>query len=140
MEKTDIDQLIKSALSVRQNAYAPYSNYRVGAAILTTNGKVFVGCNVENVSYPAGSCAERNAIAAAVAEGYTDFVAIAVAGNTRDGTMPCGICRQVLAEFHVPFVIVVTENQGYRLYSTEKLLPYQFTDTAVKKADTSKEL
>jgi len=84
--------LVRHAIEARQRAYAPYSNYQVGAAVLTSDGNILIGCNVENASYPATICAERVALTAAVAQGYQDFVAIAVA--TQNGGTPCGICRQ----------------------------------------------
>ncbi|WP_237216380.1 cytidine deaminase [Falsiroseomonas oryziterrae] len=95
---TDAD-LLAEAEAARRQAYAPYSNFAVGAALLCEDGSVQPGCNVENASYPAGICAERNAVAAAVARGARRFVAIAVAGPAGVALGPCGICRQVLSEF-----------------------------------------
>lgn len=95
--------LVSAALAARKNAYVPYSGYPVGAAVLGEDGNIFTGCNVENVSYPAGMCAERNAIGSAVTAGYTSFQGIAVAGSDKGFTMPCGICRQVIAEFQSPW-------------------------------------
>lgn len=92
------DDLIQSAVEASKNAYAPYSGFAVGAALLCADGAVFTGCNVENASYPAGICAERAAIAAAVSAGKRSFRALAVAAGD-EPTFPCGICRQVLAEF-----------------------------------------
>ena len=91
--------LLGEAEAARAAAYAPYSNFQVGAALLAEDGTVQRGCNVENASYPAGICAERNAVAAAVARGARRFVAIAVAGPDGVAISPCGICRQVLSEF-----------------------------------------
>jgi cytidine deaminase len=91
--------LIDAAMKARLRAHAPYSNFQVGAALLAGDGGVQRGCNVENASYPAGICAERTAIAAAVAAGQRRFVAIAVAGPDGVAITPCGICRQVLSEF-----------------------------------------
>lgn len=91
--------LLAEAEAARGTAYAPYSNFAVGAALLAEDGRVQRGCNVENASYPAGICAERNAVAAAVARGARRFVAIAVAGPAGIAITPCGICRQVLSEF-----------------------------------------
>ena len=90
------EELIAAALSVRNRAYAPYSHYHVGAAVLATDGTVIVGCNVENAAYPSTICAERVALTAAIAQGQRNFVAIAVA--TENGGSPCGACRQVMAE------------------------------------------
>jgi cytidine deaminase len=95
---TDAD-LLAEAEAARAAAYAPYSNFRVGAALLCEDGSIQRGCNVENASYPAGICAERNAVAAAVARGQRRFLAVAVAGPAGVALGPCGICRQVLSEF-----------------------------------------
>jgi cytidine deaminase len=92
-----VQQLCDAALGARKNAYAPYSKYHVGAAVLTPDGQIFVGCNVENASYGLTNCAERTAIFTAVCAGGREFVAVAIA--TDDGGSPCGACRQVLAEF-----------------------------------------
>ncbi|MBZ0309007.1 MAG: cytidine deaminase, partial [Anaerolineae bacterium] len=89
--------LIADAIRASEQAYSPYSHYRVGAALLTTTGKIFLGCNVENASYGAAICAERTAVVKAVSEGERDFTAIAVA--TQNGGSPCGICRQFMFEF-----------------------------------------
>jgi cytidine deaminase len=95
----DDTALLAEAEAARAAAYAPYSNFRVGAALLCEDGSVQHGCNVENASYPAGICAERNAVAAAVARGQRRFLAVAVAGPAGVALGPCGICRQVLSEF-----------------------------------------
>jgi cytidine deaminase len=101
-----------AALAVRENAHAPYSNFQVGAALRTASGKIFVGCNVENVAYPEGTCAEAGAIAAMVAEGETEIVeAYVVAGSPMPVT-PCGGCRQKLAEFAKPEVPVTMATTG----------------------------
>jgi cytidine deaminase len=103
-------------------AYAPYSNFAVGAALLAADGRIFVGCNVENISYGLTNCAERVAIGAAVAAGVREFRAVAVVADTRVPISPCGACRQVLAEFGVPEVILAnkTERIEFRL---DELLP-----------------
>lgn len=88
---------VQAAIQAAQQAYAPYSQYRVGAALLATDGRIFTGCNVENASYPAGICAERGALAKAISEGAQDFSLVVVA--TLNGGSPCGICRQSLLEF-----------------------------------------
>ncbi|MDA1049577.1 MAG: cytidine deaminase [Planctomycetota bacterium] len=100
-------QLIDAALEARRQAYAPYSNFSVGAAVMTADGRVFAGCNVENVSYGLTNCAERTAIFAAVAAGQRQFMALAVA--TDGGYSPCGACRQVLAEFCEDLPILVVD-------------------------------
>jgi cytidine deaminase len=95
----NFDQLFELAWEVRRNAYAPYSNFRVGAALLTKDGNVFTGCNVENISFGLTICAERAAVVAAIAAGATDFVAIAIVSDSATPVSPCGACRQVLSEF-----------------------------------------
>ncbi|MBV0911341.1 cytidine deaminase [Anianabacter salinae] len=94
--------LTEAARAVRDRAYAPYSNFKVGAAILGANGKVYVGCNVENVAYPEGTCAEAGAIAAMIADGETVIAEVAVIADSPDPVPPCGGCRQKLAEFAGP--------------------------------------
>lgn len=118
--------LIQQALSIRQRAYAPYSQYRVGAALLTSSGKVYLGVNVENAAYPNCMCAERVAVFKAVSEGEMQFTAIAVA--TANGGSPCGACRQVLAEFGLDTeVLIVNESGQVVLESTvRELLPGAF--------------
>lgn len=103
-------ELIKAANEVRSKAYAPYSNYNVGAALLTKTGKVFLGVNVENAAYPDTICAERSAVVSAVSAGERDFEAIAVA--TRNGGTPCGSCRQVLAEFGLDIDVFLVDDNG----------------------------
>ncbi|MGL4401237.1 MAG: cytidine deaminase [Luteolibacter sp.] len=118
----DQNSLVEAAWRAREMAYAPYSNFQVGAALLAVDGRVFVGCNVENISYCLTNCAERVAIGAAVAAGVRDFLAVAVVADTRVPISPCGACRQVLAEFGVPLVVLAnrTEREQFQL---EELLP-----------------
>lgn len=119
------ENLIAAALTVRDHAYAPYSHYYVGAAVLTVDGTVIVGCNVENAAYPSTICAERVALTAAIAQGKRDFVAIAVA--TENGGSPCGACRQVMAELGPNMVVYIADVQGnYRTTSVRDLLPDSF--------------
>ena len=116
------DALVESAWQARKMAYAPYSNFAVGAALLATDGRVFLGCNVENISYGLTNCAERVAIGAAVAAGVREFMAVAVVADTGVPISPCGACRQVLAEFGVPMVMLA--NRVERLeFTLEELLP-----------------
>lgn len=118
-------QLVAAAIAARQRAYAPYSRYLVGAAVLTTDGTIIVGCNVENASYPATICAERVALTAAVAQGFQRFVALAVA--TANGGTPCGICRQVMAELGPEMVVYISDAAGnYRSTTVMELLPGAF--------------
>ena len=121
----DVDALVQEAARARQNAYAPYSRYRVGAAVLTTDGRVFAGCNVENAVYPLGLCAERVAIFKAVSEGYRDFKAIAVV--TDNGGSPCGSCRQVMHEFAPEMTVFIADERGeMRRTTVAELLPDSF--------------
>lgn len=116
------DTLVESAWSAREMAYAPYSNFAVGAALLSADGRVFFGCNVENISYGLTQCAERVAIGSAVAAGVKEFLAVAVVADTGVPISPCGACRQVLAEFGVP--VVMLANRSERLeFTLEELLP-----------------
>jgi len=119
--------LIECAIHAREWAYAPYSHYAVGAALLTASGKVYEGVNIENAAFPTTMCAERVAIYKAVSEGEREFTAIAVA--TENGGSPCGSCRQVLAEFGLQTLIIVADMSGkIHLEGTvEKLLPTAFT-------------
>lgn len=116
------DALVEAAWNARQRAYAPYSNFAVGAALLAADGRIFGGCNVENLSYGLTNCAERVAIGAAVAAGVRDFVAVAVVADTGVPISPCGACRQVLAEFGVPRVILANRTECLE-FTLEELLP-----------------
>lgn len=126
----DAVALVQQAIAARQRAYAPYSRYLVGAALLTNDGTVILGCNVENASYPATICAERVALTAAVAQGYRDFVAIAVA--TQNGGTPCGICRQVMAELGPAMTVFITDAAGnFRTTTVMDLLPFAFREDSL---------
>jgi cytidine deaminase len=116
------DALVEAAWNARQQAYAPYSNFAVGAALLAADGRIFGGCNVENLSYGLTNCAERVAIGAAVAAGVRDFVAVAVVADTGVPISPCGACRQVLAEFGVPRVFLANRSECLE-FTLEELLP-----------------
>jgi cytidine deaminase len=117
---------LQKAIGVREHAYAPFSRYRVGAAIITKNGAVFAGCNVENATYGATICAERGAIMQMIAAGEREPVAAAVA--TSDGASPCGICRQVFAEFtsNMPIVLVNLNDETGTVVELADLLPLAF--------------
>ena len=118
----DHENLVVAAWRAREVAYSPYSNFPVGAALLAGDGRIFVGCNVENISFGLTICAERVAIGAAIAAGVRKFVAAAVVADTGVPISPCGACRQVLAEFGVP--VVVLANRTNRLvFTIEELLP-----------------
>lgn len=133
------EKLIRLALDARKNAYVPYSHYAVGAALLTEDGEVFCGCNVENASYGAANCAERTAIFKAVSAGKRKIRAIAIAGGMEgeepvDYAYPCGICRQVMREFAAEnFQIIVAKSpEDYREYTLKELLPFGFGGESIR--------
>ena len=124
------ERLVRTAREAAANAHCPYSGYHVGAALLAADGSVFRGCNVENASYGLTLCAERNAITTAVAEGRREFLALAIAGGTKqEPAFPCGACRQVMAEFLAPdtpvFVAPLEEGDAREIPLAE-LLPFSF--------------
>lgn len=119
-------ELMKMALEARQNAYAPYSHFAVGAALLAESGRVYTGCNIENASYGLTCCAERNAIFAAVGAGERRFKMLAVAADSPEPVAPCGACRQVIAEFGIPFVVMGNLKEATKTMTAEELLPYGF--------------
>jgi cytidine deaminase len=116
------DALVEAAWAARERAYAPYSKFAVGAALLAADGRIFPGCNVENLSYGLTNCAERVAIGAAIAAGAREFLAVAVVADTRVPISPCGACRQVLVEFGVPRVMLANRTERLE-FSMEELLP-----------------
>ncbi len=119
------EQLVQHALEARRRAYAPYSNYFVGAAVLADDGAVFPGCNVENAAYPSTICAERVALTSAIANGSRRFTAIAVA--TSNGGTPCGACRQVMAELGLDMTVYIADEHGnFRTTTVRELLPEYF--------------
>ncbi len=122
----DYKQLIELANEARRRAYAPYSRYAVGAALRTRSGRVYTGVNIENASYPAGVCAERVAVFKAISEGEREFEVLALV--THNGGSPCGICRQVLAEFGLETVVLIANqaNALVRVTSVGELLPEAF--------------
>lgn len=123
----DWQQLTEAAREASQQAYAVYSNFRVGAAVLTGEGRVFVGCNVENISYGLTICAERAAVFAAVVGGMREIVAVVVYTPTSEPTTPCGACRQVLAEFNDNMIIrMVCKGGKFVEHSLAELLPHSF--------------
>ena len=133
LEQTQIRDLIRRAFAARKFAYTPYSHFNVGAALLTRNGKVYTGFNIENAGYTATNCAERTALFKAVSEGERQFSAIAIVGS-KEGTVnelvtgPCGVCRQALYEFSGPdlTVIMARTEEDYIVTTLGQLLPYGF--------------
>ncbi|XP_043086311.1 cytidine deaminase-like [Puntigrus tetrazona] len=125
MSRYNPKELVRKSQEAKEQAYCPYSKFRVGAAVLTSDGKVFTGCNVENASYPLGLCAERTAISKAVSEGYTGFKAIAIASDLKDSFIsPCGACRQFMREvIRSQWEVYMSKSDGsHELMTVEELL------------------
>ena len=131
------EELKAAAIAMLDKAYAPYSHFPVGAALECMDGTVFTGCNVENAVYPAGICAERNAISHAVSEGQTRFRRIVVAGKSQDFCVPCGVCRQVMREFAPDLEIICLNGHGEeKTFTLPELLPHSFgPDHLTEKVD-----
>lgn len=133
MEKAMIEKLIDTAIKQLDFSYTPYSGFKVGAALLTKNGEIYTGCNIENASYTPTNCAERTAIFKAVSEGVRDFQAICIVGG-KDGVLteyaaPCGVCRQVMMEFCDPEtfqIILAVDKEKYDIFTLKELLPLGF--------------
>ena len=133
MEQVMVEKLIDTAIEQLKFSYTPYSNFKVGAALLTKSGKIYTGCNIENASYTPTNCAERTAFFKAVSEGVRDFLAICIVGG-KDGkltgyTAPCGVCRQVMMEFCNPKtfqIILAVDKERYEIYTLEELMPLGF--------------
>lgn len=119
-------ELFEAAVKARQNAYAPYSHFAVGAAVRAKDGRIFTGCNIENASYGLCNCAERCAIFAAVKEGVREFSALCVTADTPEPVSPCGACRQVMAEFAIPKVYLTNLKGDCKETTVAELLPYSF--------------
>lgn len=134
VEEKVILELIEKAIEARKYAYAPYSNFMVGAAVLGCNGLIYTGCNIENASYGASNCAERTAIFKGISEGCTSFAGIAIVGGRKDEELincsPCGICRQVMSEFFDKSsqIILATDYDKYVIKSLDELLPCSFME------------
>jgi len=126
------DKLIQRAKEAWGRAYAPYSHYNVGAALLTESGEIYDGVNIENAVYPVGICGERTAIFKAVSEGHRSFQAIAVV--TKNGGTPCGACRQVMAEFGLDTIVLIANTEGELVHqlTVAELLPYSFGEKDIK--------
>lgn len=137
--KSEAVSLVRTALEARKMAYVPYSHYQVGAALMTEDGKIYQGCNIENASYGATNCAERTAFFKAVSEGERHFKAIAIAGGMEekspvDYAYPCGICRQVMQEFAGSDfrIIVAKDSNDYKEYTLAELLPSGFGGNSIQ--------
>ena len=136
MNKEQAKKLVKEAIKARNLAYAPYSNFLVGAALLTKSGRIYVGCNIESAAYTPTCCAERTAFFKAVSEGERNFEAIAIAGGRageeiKKSCFPCGVCRQVMAEFgdQNEFEIILAKTpENYEIFKLKDLFPFAFCD------------
>ncbi len=129
-EKKDMEEnifLIEKAKKAKENSYSPYSNFKVGAALLTENNKIYTGCNIENSSYGATICAERTAFSKSISDGEKKFKKIAIASDLNDLTFPCGICLQVISEFMPKGKIILQDKNGdIKIYAVSELLPCAF--------------
>lgn len=131
MTELEIQKLMDCAIKARENAYSPYSHFAVGAALLCEDGTLYEGCNIENASYGLTNCAERTAIFKAVSEGHTKFKALAVVADTEGPCTPCGACRQVMAEFKIPLIIMGNLMGNIKIVTIEELLPFSFSECDV---------
>lgn len=132
LKKEEIQNLIFNAKDAMKNAYSPYSKFKVGCALLTKNGKIYKGCNVENISFGGTICAERTAFLKAISEGEREFIAAAVVGSDGDFTYPCGLCRQFMAEFGLDIHVIVNNEKEIKLNLLKDLLPNAFTAASLK--------
>ena len=129
----DYKTLIQKAMLAMQNSHSPYSHFKVGACLVTSDGEYFFGTNVENASFGGTICAERNAINQAVSSGKKNIVAIAIVSQSGDYTYPCGLCRQSMVEFNPDMQIVVAKSEDdYKVYSASELLPFFFNGGDIK--------
>ena len=124
----DDKALVEAAKKAREFSYSPYSKFAVGAAVLTRSGKVYGGCDIENASYGITNCAERTAIFRAVSEGEREIVALAIVADSKRPVPPCGACRQVIAEFKIPHIIMANLDDQIQTATCEELLPGAFSD------------
>jgi len=124
-----LEKLIAAAWEGRKNAYAPYSHFAVGAAVLTAEGRIYTGCNIENISYGLTNCAERTAIFQAIAHGEREFTHLVICTDTDNWTAPCGACRQVMLEFAPQMQVIMVNSRGERKQlSAAELMPDAFAD------------
>ena len=128
MTELEIQKLMDCAIKARENAYSPYSHFAVGAALLCEDDTLYEGCNIENASYGLTNCAERTAIFKAVSEGHIKFKALAVVADTERPCAPCGACRQVMAEFKIPLIIMGNLMGNIKIVTIEELLPFSFSE------------
>ncbi|CUH94163.1 hypothetical protein P22_0225 [Propionispora sp. 2/2-37] len=126
MDQDTADKLIAEAVQARENAYAPYSKFKVGAAVVTGKGKLYSGCNIENASYSLCTCAERTAIVKAVSSGEKNLRWMAVVADTAQPVAPCGACRQLMAEFGIEKIVMASTAGQRKIVSVTELLPYSF--------------
>lgn len=131
MTELEIQKLIDGAIKARENSYSPYSHFAVGAALLCEDGTIYEGCNIENASYGLTNCAERTAVFKAVSEGHITFKALAVVADTEEPCAPCGACRQVVAEFKIPLIIMGNLMGNIKIVTMEELLPFSFSECDV---------
>lgn len=136
------EELVTKAILMRNSANVPYSNYTVGAAVLTKSGKIYTGCNIENAAYTPSNCAERTAIFKAVSEGEREFIAIAISGGKIDSKetefcSPCGVCRQVMREFCLDdfYIMLVKDKDNIKTYKLSDLLPEGFGPSNLRKEE-----
>ena len=129
MTELEIQKLMDCAIKARENAYSPYSHFAVGAALLCEDGTLYEGCNIENASYGLTNCAERTAIFKAVSEGHIKFKVLAVVADTEGPCAPCGACRQVVAEFKIPIIIMGNLMGNVKIVTIEELLPFSFSES-----------
>lgn len=134
MHEFEIKKMIRYAAEAKEKAYVPYSNFRVGACLKTESGAYYLGCNIENAAFTPTNCAERTAMFKAIYDGERDFEAIAITSDGANLIAPCGVCRQVLAEFCKPDMLVICSDRegNYEVHELRELIPMAFTDADLK--------
>lgn len=132
-----MEKVIQAAFAARENAYVPYSSFKVGAAVSGRNGKIYSGCNIENASYGLTNCAERTAIFNAVADGERQLEILAIVADTSQPVAPCGACRQVMAEFGLQTIILCNSKGDKKVVTLEELLPYSFSKRDLTGVDSN---
>lgn len=131
----DYKELVRMAKEAKKNAYAPYSLFKVGSAVLCKNGEVYTGCNIESASFTPTTCGERTALCKAVSEGKLNFSAIALISDSKDYICPCGVCRQLMTEFLSPStdMVCANNNEDYVVHKFSEIMPFAFNKTNIKK-------